>query len=167
MGDEALQLKKLTPEGVKAALEKAELYRLLNEPEAAESICLDILELEAENQQALRAIVLSITDQFSSGGGSRQVKRAKGYAKSLTDKYEQVYYQGLICEREAKGYLTRGMSSQFAYEGFRAAMDHYEEAETMRPAGNDDAILRYNSCLRIIQKEGLKPMQRTSELPLE
>ena len=132
MADEGLELKKLTTAGLAAAHDKADTYRLLNEPEAAESICLDILELQPDNLRALRCIILAITDQFSEAGGNRQVSLAKRYARSLTDAYERLYYLGIICEREAKAYLFRGMSSRFAYEGFRAAMDHYREAEEIR-----------------------------------
>jgi len=40
------ELKRLTKEAVPRALEKAERYRLLNEPTEAESICQDILRVE-------------------------------------------------------------------------------------------------------------------------
>jgi hypothetical protein len=32
-------------------------------------------------------------------------------------------------------------------------MGHYERAEGMRPAGNDEAILRWNTCLRLMQRD--------------
>ena len=44
------QLKSLSMEGITAALDKAERYRLLNEPREAESICLDVLEIDPENR---------------------------------------------------------------------------------------------------------------------
>src|SRR5205085_11166530 len=50
---EMADLKRLHKEAIPAALEKAERYRLLNEPGEAESICLDILAADAENQQAI------------------------------------------------------------------------------------------------------------------
>ena len=62
-------LKRISPSGVPAALQKAERYRLLNDSTAAESICLDILGIEPENQQALVTLVLSITDQFTEDTG--------------------------------------------------------------------------------------------------
>jgi hypothetical protein len=46
-------------------------------------------------------------------------------------------------------------------------MDAYEEAEKIRPAGNDDALLRYNSCVRTIEHHGLVPHRDSGELPLE
>ncbi|MDD9967105.1 MAG: hypothetical protein OXR73_12810 [Myxococcales bacterium] len=167
MADEVPKLKKLTAEGVTAALDKADHYRLLNEPEAAESIYLDVLAVEERNTRALRGIVLAITDQFNASSGAQRLARAKNYARKLPSSYEQAYLLGLICEREAKGYLMRGMSSGFAYEGFRAAMEHYEEAEKLRTVGDDDPILRFNSCVRLIEQHHLRPRTRDSELPLE
>ena len=38
------ELERISIDAVPAALEKAERYRLLNEPLMAESICLDVLE---------------------------------------------------------------------------------------------------------------------------
>ncbi|GAC1648017.1 MAG: hypothetical protein NVS4B3_02970 [Gemmatimonadaceae bacterium] len=57
-------LKPITPAGVAAALEKAKHYRLLNDAAAAESICLDVIEIDPENQEALVTLLLAITDQF-------------------------------------------------------------------------------------------------------
>jgi hypothetical protein len=42
---------------------------------------------------------------------------------------------------------------------FRQAMDCFEKAEAIRPAGNDDAILRWNGCARIIQRNKLAPRE--------
>ena len=58
------ELKPLSSDAVAAALEKANRYRLLNEPGAAESIYLDILAIEPENQDALKNIVLAMSDRF-------------------------------------------------------------------------------------------------------
>ena len=62
-----LTLKPISKDGIPEAISKAELYRYLNEPGEAESICRDILAADSENQTALRLLGLSITDQF---GGS-------------------------------------------------------------------------------------------------
>jgi hypothetical protein len=53
------------------------------------------------------------------------------------------------------------------YDGFRQAMEWYERAEAIRPVGNDDAVLRWNSCVRAIASERLEPQGRSPELPLE
>ena len=79
-----MDLKPITREGVPAALQKAERYRLLNDSSAAESICLDILEVDGENQQALITLLLSITDQFAEEM-SDSVRRARDVLPRLKD----------------------------------------------------------------------------------
>ena len=54
------QLKPISIAGVPAALQKAERYRLLNDSPAAESICLDILAVDPNNQAAIITLVLAI-----------------------------------------------------------------------------------------------------------
>jgi hypothetical protein len=153
-------LKSLSKDGVAAALEKAERYRLLNEPREAESICLDILEIDPENQKALVILLLSITDQF--GRRERdEARQARELLPRLHDEYERTYYAGIIFERQAKTILKRGTpGGQFqAYDWLRSAMDLFEKAETIRPAGNDDALLRWNTCARTIVRYKLAPRQ--------
>ncbi len=49
---ERFALKKISKDGVARAVERAEHYRLLNDPEQAESICLDILAVDEDNRRA-------------------------------------------------------------------------------------------------------------------
>lgn len=161
------KLKSITREGIASSLEKAERYRLLNEPSEAESICRDILELEPDNQKAVVLLILTLTDQFESGTSDTE---ARNLLKKIEDNYQKIYYRGIIFERLAKATLDRGaLGASFdAYEWLNEAMEAFEEAERIRPAGNDDAILRYNTCVRIIQKHMLRERQReTVEPPLE
>jgi hypothetical protein len=146
-------LKPITKAGVSAALQKAERYRLLNDSSAAESICLDILAVEADNQQALVMLLLSITDQFGEDHGDG-VKRAREVLPRLKDDYKRAYYAGIIAERKAKSLLRgHGMGvSGVAHDWFRDAMRSYEKAEAMRPSGNDEAILRWNTCARMLER---------------
>ncbi len=152
------KLKPLSKEGIAPALEKAERYRLLNEPREAESICSDILDIEPENQKALVVLLLSITDQFGDGKAV-EVKHARELLPRLRDQYERSYYAGIICERQGKAVLSRGMPGHksHAYEWMREAMDFFEKAESMRPPKNDDAILRWNTCARIMTDNNLEP----------
>jgi hypothetical protein len=146
-----IKLKSLSKEAVPAALEKARQYRLLNEPVEAESICLDVLEADPDNQQALIIMMLALTDQFES-----ELNPAFGNARELInrvcDGYCKSYYSGIIFERRAKAHLSRGGpgSDALAYNWFQQAMEAYEEASKSRPAGNEEAILRYNTCARIL-----------------
>jgi hypothetical protein len=147
------ELKKISPAGIAAALEKMERYRLLNEPWEAESICLDILETDPDNQDALVNLLLSLTDQFSGVRGATY-KDARALLPRLKGEYVRAYYAGIICERQAGLHLQRNATGDgpIAYDWLRQAMDWYEKAEAVRPAGNDSAILRWNTCARAIMR---------------
>jgi hypothetical protein len=161
------ELKKISPDGIPHALEKAERYRLLNDPQQAESICLDVLAVDSDNQDALRVLILSLTDQFTSTAGGN-ANDALRHISKLADEYERAYYRGLIYERETRAYLERkNVVRSAAYDGFRQAMESYEHAEQLRPPGNVDAVLRWNSCVRAIERERLEPASPEHELPLE
>jgi len=151
-------LKPLSEDAIPAALEKAMRYRLLNEPSEAESICLDILQAEPDNQEALVILILALTDRFS-GAYAVGDSRAQEVVARLRNDYERAYYSGIICERRAKVYLhlAKGGSRFNAYEKLIEAMEWYEKAETVRPHGNDDALLRWNTCARIIMQNKLVP----------
>jgi len=148
-----LNLKPLSPECIPGALARVERYRLLNEPEQAESICQDILRCDPGNQQALIALLLAITDQFESGSGAR-VSEARDVIPRLRDPYLQFYYAGITSERRARALVNQAGpgTGSIAYGWFRDAMDQYERAEAIRPAGNDDAILRWNTCARFLNR---------------
>ena len=163
-----MPLKPITKEGVPSALEKAERYRLLNDSSAAESICLDVLEIDPTNQAALVSLLLSITDQFLEELADN-VRRAREVLPRLTDEYERVYYTGIIIERRARAQLHRGAlgSADVASEGFREAMRWYERAESMRPSGNDEAILRWNTCARLLGRHERATVDREYEPALE
>ncbi|HMJ48017.1 MAG TPA: hypothetical protein VK498_11855 [Ferruginibacter sp.] len=152
-----IPIKPISKESIPTALEKAERYRLLNEPMLAESICLDVLDAEPGNSKALVTMLLAITDQF--GTPVSDMSRAKELLTRLTDEYDLQYYSGLICERQGKARLGKHMpdGGAVAYEWLRDAMDHYEKAESIRPPGKDDAILRWNTCARLINRHNLKP----------
>jgi hypothetical protein len=148
------ELKPLSPEAVPAALEKANRYRLLNEPGAAESICLDILAIEPDNQEALISIVLAMSDRFGKDYAIGDA-RITEYLTRISGDYERTYYSGIMYERRGKATLAKGGVG--AYELFRQAMDCFETAESMRPVGNDNSILRWNGCARVITRNNLGP----------
>ena len=150
------ELKPLSAHAIPAALEKAVRYRLLNEPGEAESICLDVLEVDAENQQALTTMLLARTDRFAKGHAA-SVQQAREVLPRLKDEYQRAYFAGLIRERQAKARLQGGGpgAGHDAYEWLREAMKYFEQAEAIRPASNDDAILRWNACVRIIERNQL------------
>ena len=163
--DGEFELKRITAEGTDAALARAEHYRLLNQPKLAQSICHDILEVDPENQHALVVLILAMSDEFAAGASS--ANNAQGYADRLTDDYQRHYYSGIISERQARSLMSKGPSVVFAYGTFREAMEHFENAEQVRPEGVDDAILRWNACVRTIRSANLRPPPPDVELGLE
>jgi hypothetical protein len=165
------ELKKLSPSGIDAALKKAERYRVLNEPWEAESICRDVLVIEPAHQPALVTLLLALTDQFTEGGNDR-LSAARAVLPDLKDAYARAYYAGIICERWGKRVLeTRSPGAgPVVYQWLREAMEHYEEAERVRPTGEDDAILRWNTCARLIERHpNVRPAPQSDrvEMPLE
>lgn len=153
------ELKPISREAIPEALEKAERYRLLNEPWQAESICLDVLRIEPGNQKALVMLLLSLTDQFGAGISAAS---AREVLPKLESEYERSYYAGIICERLALAQLNAGVPGMgfSAYNSVRDAMEGYEKAQAIRPAGNDDAILRWNTCARLLMRNPeLRPRQ--------
>ena len=164
----SLALKQISADGISHALEKAERYRLLNDPAQAESICRDVLAVDPDNQTALRALILALTDQFSASGAASAAREARDHIVQLDDEYDRAYYTGIVYERETRAYLERkSVVRSAAYDGFRHAMEWYERAEALRPPGNVDAVLRWNSCARAIERERLEPAEHEPELPLE
>jgi hypothetical protein len=145
------QLKLISKDTIPRALAKAERYRLLNEPQEAESICLDILGVEPDHHEALVMLLLAVTDQFGRKS-EKGVGDARKILGKLTDEYERLYYAGLICERWVKAQLRDGAHQSLSPGWFIEALDFYERARALSPPGNDDATLRWNACVRLLEK---------------
>jgi hypothetical protein len=157
-------LKPISRESVDGALAKAERYRLLAEPHEAESICRDILEVDPANRQALISLILALTDEIPQESGA--FAGAIGLVSSLESAYDRAYYSGIAWERRAKACRDTGGpgSSSYIYDWIVKALALFEEAERLRPAGNDDAILRWNTCVRFLESHrDLEP--KTEEVP--
>ena len=156
-----LALKPISRESVNGALARAERYRLLNEPQEAESICRDILHIDPANREAQISLVLALTDQM------HQEKTAFSIASSMISgfplEYDRAYYSGIAWERRAKAHYsaaTPGCASD-VYDWLIKALHLFEEAERVRPSGNDDAILRWNACVRFLDRH--KELQPKTE----
>lgn len=145
------ELKPIAKDAIPEALRKAERYRLLNQPQFAESICLDILAVDPEHQEAALWLLLSLTDQLGRGA---TVAQARAVLARITDPYERAYCAGIVCERWAEAQMRDANPGYgfVAHEYLTEAMSWYEKAEAVRPAGNDDAILRWNTCARILMR---------------
>jgi hypothetical protein len=155
--------KPISPESVAGALAKAERYRLLNEPNEAESICRDILEVDPDNLQAKITLILALTDQIPVDG--QAFVSALSNAGRLPSAYERAYYSGIAWERRAKArHDSAGQGSrQYVHEWIVNALNLFEQAEMLRPPGNDDAVLRWNACVRFLSLKQLTP--HTEEAP--
>jgi hypothetical protein len=157
-------LKPISHDSIESALAKAERYRLLNEPHEAESICRDILDVDPANRQARVSLILALTDEIPQE--SRSFARAIEAIPGLESPYDRAYYSGIAWERRAKASHGAGGpgSSNYIYDWLVKALHLFEEAERLRPPGNDDALLRWNACVRFLEShKHLAP--RTEETP--
>ena len=143
-------LKSIFKAAVPGALEKALRYRLLNEPLEAESICLDVLRVDPDNQQALVTILLALTDLFDDDMAA--LERAKAVLPRLTSEYDRAYYEGVIHERWAKAATDKRVPSHVVTGWYLLAMHCFERAEALAPPDNPDAILRWNTCARWLER---------------
>ncbi len=160
------ELKLIATETIPNALNKAERYRLLNEPREAESICRDILQADPDHQEGLVLLLLSLTDQFGRGCDV-PLTSVQDLLPRLQGDYERAYYAGVILERWGKAQLQSGIPSHTACDWLREAMLCYDKAEAIRPPGNAEAILRWNTCARIINQssgQGTRAPRRTPTL---
>jgi hypothetical protein len=161
------ELKPLSTDAVPRALAKAERYRLLNEPGEAQSICLDVLAADPGNQEAVRTMVLALTDQFAAD--PLFVHEALATISQLDDEYERAYYTGIVHERRAKADLAqhKQRSGSRVYDWLMQAMHCFEAADTLRPANNEDARLRWNACARLIDsRPDIAPLVEEPHEPL-
>jgi hypothetical protein len=145
-------LKPISPNSLEDALAKAERYRLLNEPNEAESICRDILEIAPANRQARISMILALTDEIPHEAGC--FAKAIAEIAGLEAPYDRAYYSGVAWERRAKAlYNSNGPGSRgYVYDQIVKAMRFFEEAESLRPAGNDSSLLRWNACVRFLER---------------
>lgn len=157
------ELKPLSKDGIEASIGKAEHYRLLNQPHLAESICLDILLVNPDNQRASTILLLALTDQF--GSSSSKARQAMNIANGLKDEYSRLYYSGIISERLGAAALKSGTpGSEFdAYEWYLEAMEFFEKADAIKKEDNSDPVLRWNTCARMIMQYHLS--ERAADNP--
>jgi hypothetical protein len=146
------KLMPVSPEAIPGALSKAERYRFLNEPWQAESICRDVLAIDPDNQAALILLVLSLTDQFEQGLSPKEALHIVG---ALPNEYHRAYYSGIVHERQAIAVFRKHpdyRSRREVHRMLQNAMEWYRKAQAIRPAHNDDAVLRWNTCVRFLQR---------------
>lgn len=146
------QLIPLSPEAIPGALSLAGRYRFLNQPWQAESICRDVLLTDPTNEPALILLVLCLTDQFDQGISA---KEALQIVENLPNQYHRTYYSGLVHERQAISIFHRRHDYRCrleAYNLFQSALELYRQARAIRPPDNDDSTLRWNACVRFLER---------------
>jgi tetratricopeptide (TPR) repeat protein len=160
-------IKPISPEAIPLALDKAERYRLLNEPAEAESICRDVLAIDPENHPAVVMLLLTLSDQLRAGA-VECFNEALELVPLLAGEYERLYYSGILWERRGHALALHGGpgSGQAAFEWVHKAMDYYDRAAHHRPPDNDDPILRWNACIRLCQRYHLHPEAEEKFQPL-
>jgi tetratricopeptide (TPR) repeat protein len=142
-------LKQLPHASLEAATQKAAHYRDLNQPEEAESICRDVLDVDPVSQAAWRLLGLSLTDQLMSGRVGLLEESLEAFGR-LTDEYDRVYHVGVAWERAAKAHLERN-EAHSAVTSFEHALQQFEKAEALRPQ-SPDPVLRWNRCVRLLSE---------------
>lgn len=146
------KLKALDAKAIPAALVKARQYRLLGEPDETGSICMDVLAVQPDHQEALITLLLAHTDKFAAAGLQPSFDQAMAIAARLQAPVHRSYYTGLIYERRAKFHFRQGgaEADATAYAWFTKAMAQYDQALAVGVTDNQDAALRWNSCARFI-----------------
>ncbi len=150
-----------------AVLDKARQYRSLLEPELAISICLDVFAVDENNQDALVIYILAMTDLYNHANAKVCPQTINESIAKLTSEFERTYYTGITLERKARALLKNAMSRSFAYNLFIQAIKIYDQAQQIAPKQRDDAILRYNACVRTIKNEHLSPRQDMDDISWE
>ena len=152
-------LKPLSKEAIPKAIDRAKQYRSLLQPWHAESICRDVQAVDPENQQNLIILFLAVTDQFGSEKHSKNIKDAEVIMNQLKDSYQQDYAKGIMYERLASAALNMGgaRSGYIAYYHLIDALKWYEKSEKSNIDKNEESILRWNTCVRMIEQFNLKP----------
>jgi tetratricopeptide (TPR) repeat protein len=146
-----MEFKTISKTSVPRALALCERYRLLNEPDQAESICLDILAADPHNQDAKRMLLLALTEQFAHKR-SDVFQEAQRVAEEMTNPYERTYFLGIVFERWGRRKLDESTPAYLAGDWLKKAMALYEEAEKIKPADDDSALLRWNTCARLLKR---------------
>ncbi|MBX3422629.1 MAG: bacterial transcriptional activator domain-containing protein [Pirellulaceae bacterium] len=150
-----LEPRRIRRESVPIALKQAQHYRLLGEPALAESICRDIIAVAPENEDAWVTLLLALTDQFDTRQGE-----AMDHSLRLVDhfasEFRRCYYAGIISERWARAQLRAGLPIEAAEQWIRKAMNAFMQANELAPADDPNPILRWNSCLRLLDQYDLQ-----------
>jgi tetratricopeptide (TPR) repeat protein len=157
------ELKPLRARNLSEAVALAKHYRALNQPEDAESICRDILDVAPDNEEAWRLLGLALTDQFPTAWLTLFDEACAAFAK-LRSNYERVYYTAIAWERYAKAQLVAGRVNN-AIHAFEEALRRFDEADRLGSPDDPAPVLHYNRCLRALTTH--PELARVSSVPPE
>ncbi|MDZ4852853.1 MAG: hypothetical protein SGI77_26500 [Pirellulaceae bacterium] len=144
-----LEPRKIRRDTVCAALKQAQHYRLLNEPALAESICRDIIAVDATHEEAWVTLLLSLTDQFDDKK-SLAFDQANNALEQLSNEFKKHYYSGIIDERWARAQHKLGLPAESVESWIRSAMSSFTKAEELAPESDPNPLLRWNTCARFL-----------------
>jgi len=144
------ELKQLRARNLRAAVDLAKQYRDLNQPEDAESICRDVLEVSPYDEDAWRTLGLALTDQFASSWMMLFDEACAAFS-NLRSEYEKLYFTGVAWERYAKAQLGAGHSNN-AIHAFEQAMELFDRADGLGSADDPRPVLHYNRCVRALTR---------------
>ena len=147
------ELKRLSTAAIPAALAKAERYRLLNEPEEAQSICEDVLTADPDNFEAVRTLILALTDSFPNHDPNN-VSRAQELVARLPSEYERAYFGGLVAERRARALLSAAAPAAPCRRAICCAKPCMRSSAPRRssPPTMTTRLLRWNACARLFER---------------
>ena len=85
----------------------------------------------------------------------RRSRRRRRTAERIRATRPRLLHRHHLGERRAKARLRRGVPDcgPRAYEWLREAMNWYEKPKPSALHGNDDALLRWNACARLIMRD--------------
>ncbi|MBX3216356.1 MAG: tetratricopeptide repeat protein [Labilithrix sp.] len=157
------ELKALRARNLSSAVNLAKHYRALNQPEDAESICRDILDVAPDDEEAWCTLGLALTDQFPTAWMTLFDAACAAFSK-LGSEYERMYYTGVAWERYAKAQLVAGRAEN-AIHAFEQALGRFERADALGSPDDPAPILHYNRCLRALTTD--PDLLRASTAPYE
>ena len=141
------RVKRISTAGIAEAIAKAELYRSLSEPEEAESICRDILTIEPQHQLALR--LLGLPDRSVHRSWVRSYREAEEIFQQLNDRMNGTTTLGSRTS-DARKRSSKPGNCLLTVQALRTG-SYLSQRLRNSPAENDDAILRWNRCVRLLQ----------------
>jgi hypothetical protein len=165
------ELKRLSTAAIPGALAKAERYRLLNEPEEAQSICEDVLGADPDNFEAVRVLILALTDTFPESGTKRgEPGPGAGRAAAVGIRARLLRRPRRRASRPRVTHARRPRPRLAGGRSLREAMRSFERADAVKPADNEDALLRWNACARLFHRHpelAVIDEERTAPVMLE